>query len=283
MGTRAFVSGALMGAGLVYFLDAEQGPARRRRVAKRLGLPASAGSHYGTHYGMRYGDIDGLAAANLRRTTARPSRPAEHAARLAAAALALYGLIRPGAGATLARLLGVGMAALVPASTPSGTARFAERRRTIDIQKSIHIDAPIERVFDFFATYQNIPILLSDVRDVQPLGGGRSRWVIRGPSASAVTWTAVVTERIPNRLLAWRTEPGAVLEHAGVLRLRPEGSGTRIDFRFCYSPPEARAGAALADFFGQDPRARINDDLGRLKGLLETTTRSEVHGEESGT
>jgi uncharacterized membrane protein len=90
-----------------------------------------------------------------------------------------------------------------------------------------------------------------------------------------VSWVAVVTEEEPNRLLAWRSEPGALLDNAGVLRFAPEGSGTRIDFRFCYSPPVGPAARAMADFFGADPRARLNADVGRLKTLLESTIRSD--------
>jgi uncharacterized membrane protein len=69
-----------------------------------------------------------------------------------------------------------------------------------------------------------------------------------------------------------------VLENAGVIRFAPDGPGTRIDLRVCYSPPSGRA---LSEFFGADPRARVNEDLERLTGLLESMARSEHDGEES--
>ena len=47
--------------------------------------------------------------------------------------------------------------------------------------------------------------------------------------------------------------------------------------------PQGRAGRAVAEFFGGDPRTRLNQDLGRLKTLLETTVRSDSHGQEPGT
>jgi uncharacterized membrane protein len=103
--------------------------------------------------------------------------------------------------------------------------------------------------------------------------------VVTGPGDRPVAWTAVVTAWEAPRLLAWRSEEGAILEHAGVVRFTPEGSGTRIDFRFCYSPPPGREGRALAEFFSADPRARVNEDFGRLKALLESTPRSEYHEE----
>ena len=99
-----------------------------------------------------------------------------------------------------------------------------------------------------------------------------------GPAGEPLSWVAQLTEQVPNRLLAWRSEPGAVLDNAGVIRFGSEGTGTRIDFRFCYSPPADTAGRSMAEFFGADPRTRLNADLGRLKTLLESTIRSDSHG-----
>jgi len=45
----------------------------------------------------------------------------------------------------------------------------------------------------------------------------------------------------------------------------------------------ALAGVALLQaMFGADPRAQLNQDLGRLKSLLESGTRSELYGQEHG-
>jgi uncharacterized membrane protein len=160
---------------------------------------------------------------------------------------------------------------------------LGERRRTVDIQKSVHVEAPVDRVYAFWSTYDNLPLFMTNVRQVKDLGEGRSRWVVSGPGGRSLQWNAVVTGREENALLAWRSEAGSILNNAGAIRFSPEASGTRIDVRFCYSPPTGRAGRAVADFFGGDPRTRLNQDLGRLKTLLETTVRSESHGQEPGT
>jgi len=158
-----------------------------------------------------------------------------------------------------------------------------ERRRTIDTQKTIFVDVPIEQAYTFGSILENLPLFVSNVREVQNLGEGRSRWVVEGPAGQPVSWHAVITEREPNCLVAWRSEPGALLDNAGVIRFVTEANGTRVDFRFCYSPPVGPAARALGDFFGADPRARLNADLGRLKTLLESpikrdSMRSEPHG-----
>ncbi|HKT60706.1 MAG TPA: SRPBCC family protein [Gemmatimonadales bacterium] len=270
MGAKQFVGGAIIGAGMVYYLDPERGAERRAQLTSTLGLVGGGG-----RYGMRLGDIGGLEGANL------PPRPPDghRAARIAGGALLAYGLMRRGRLGKVMRTAGVGLIARglqgLPTSTPPG-----DRRRTIDIQKTIHVAAPIDQVYAFWSDYGNLPLILSNLREVRDLGAGRSRWVVAGPGNLSVSWDAMLTAREPPRLLAWRSEPGAILENAGVVRFSPEGDGTRIDFRFCYSPPGGRAGRSLAEFFGADPRARVNDNLGRLKTLLEAEAHSPPAGEK---
>ncbi len=274
MSAKHFLGGTAVGAGLVYFLDPERGTGRRARVRARLG-----GVSAPRRYGARLGDLDGLDAANL--PDGGRATDVAKLARVAAGAMAVYGLVRRGRSGKLLRTLGLGLAAAIP-RRPATVPALGERRRTVDIQKSVFVDAPIDRVYEFWTGYENFPLFMTNVREVQDLGAGRSRWILTGPGRRILTWEAVVTERQEHTLLAWRSEPGSILSNAGAIRFRPEEGGTRIDVRFCYSPPSGRAGRAVADFFGGDPRSRLNDDLARHKALLETTIRSDAHGQESG-
>ncbi len=295
MRKRDLIVGMAMGAGLVYYLDPRDGARRRARLAGRLqdllSEPTDEGrirglghwrpergrrSDFGPgHYGARVGDIGGLEAANLG-ASGRSAALLGVAGGLGAL-LALYGLTRGGMAAMGARALGTGLL-MSDLRERSGT-RAGERRRIVDIQKTLRIEAPVERVFDFWRDYTNFPLFLSNVRRVDDLGGGRSRWTVATPDGLPVQWEAVVTMEKPGELLAWRSRPGSALENAGAVRFSREGSGTRLDLRFCYNP--SGGGADMADLLGADPRARLNEDLGRLKALLESEMRSEAHGEES--
>ena len=273
--------GMAIGAGMSYLLDPEAGERRRARLRARLEERLTSEGDWSRmldapvrRYGARQGDLPGLESATLERGT---ERPADRTMALLAGALALYGVTRRGPLGFAARTLGAGMlwSELRQPNAPAAPAG-RERRRTVDIQKTLFIEAPPEQVYEFWTDYENFPLFMSSVREVRDLGGGRSRWVVRGPGGVPIEWDAVLTEQVPGEILAWRSRPGSMLDNAGAVRFRPEGQGTRVDLRLCYSPPAGGAGQAVAELLGADPRAKLNEDLGRLKSLLEGANRSKT-------
>jgi uncharacterized membrane protein len=293
-GTKTFIGGLTIGAGLAYLLDPEQGRFRRERLARKLGplleearrnLELGTAESAGTgvlRYGSRIGDLQGLGAATLSLSGLRPSGgTSSTAVRMLGGALALYGLIRRGTLAGILRTLGTGLlVGAVGRSSWSGGLPALDRRRAVDIQKTLFIQAPLDQVYAFWSNYENFPLFMSHVREVEDLGDGRSHWSVSGPGGVPIEWNAALTQQTPNEVIAWRSEAGSMLENAGIIRFVASGTGTRVDLRFCYHPPAGGAGQAVAELLGSDPRAKLNEDLGRMKSLLEATTRSESHGKE---
>jgi uncharacterized membrane protein len=298
MSVKSFVRGLTLGAGLMYLLDSKRGRVRREQLGHRINdLVANARSRFEAghfeiggveigRYGARVGDIAGLGAATL--GLVRPEMTGANSGNLAAlrvlgGMLALYGLTRRGTLGSVFRTLGTGL--LVGSAGRGGLGgsviSAVDRRRAVDIQKTLHIDAPLEQVYAFWSNYENFPLFMSHVREVEDLGAGRSHWSVSGPGGVPIEWNAVLTQQGPNEVIAWRSEPGSMLENAGIIRFSSTDRGTQVDLRLCYHPPAGGAGQAVAELLGSDPRNKLNDDLGRMKALLEANHRSGAHGEES--
>jgi uncharacterized membrane protein len=160
-------------------------------------------------------------------------------------------------------------------------------RRAIVVHKTITVNAPVQEVFEFWSGYENFPRFMAHLREVRRGGEGRSHWVAVGPAGVPVEWDTEETKMILNEVLAWRTVPGSLVQHAGIVRFEPAEGGTRVDIRLSYNPPGGALGHTLAALFGDDPKRKMDEDLVRFKSLIEegkasaggqTVTRDELMG-----
>jgi uncharacterized membrane protein len=186
--------------------------------------------------------------------------------------LALYGARQLSALGTAIATLGT--AILTRALTNMEFSRLTgigAGRRAITIHKIINVAAPVEEVFAFWSDYQNFPRFMSNVREVKLTGEKRSHWVVAGPAGTAVEWDAVVTNHAPNESLGWKTEPASPIQHAGIVRFESNADGsTRVDIKMSYNPVAGGLGHAVAAMFGADPKTEMDQDLARMKTMIET-------------
>jgi uncharacterized membrane protein len=145
----------------------------------------------------------------------------------------------------------------------------------IHVMKHIYIEAPPEQVFAFLRTPESFPQFMSHLRRVEPRDG-YWHFVAAGPAGMPVSWNSEITELRQNELIAWRSLARSVVGTTGRIRLEPDGAGTRVEIHMFYNPPAGMIGHALASLFGVDPKQALDDDMLRLKSLLETG-RATVH------
>lgn len=189
----------------------------------------------------------------------------------AGGALALAGLKRSGALGALASVTGVLSIVRSTSNIPLRRLAGVEGRRAIDVRKTIQINAPLERVFQTLAVFEDYPQFMHNVRAVRRLEEDRYHWTAVGPAGVAVDWDAEVTALEPNRLIAWRTARNSPVQHAGIMRFESgNGAGTRLDIRMSYNPPAGALGHVLARLFGADPKHQLDEALVRVKTYLET-------------
>jgi uncharacterized membrane protein len=190
---------------------------------------------------------------------------------LAGGAMAVYGLRSRGVAGTAAMFSGAALFTRALTNMDMKRIIGIGRRRGVDIQKTINVDAPIETVYGALSRFEDFPNFMRNVQRVSKVDGDRYRWTVSGPGEMPVEWDAVLTSRIPNQELAWRTESGSVVQHAGILKFmsNPDGS-TTVEIRMTYNPPGGAIGHALVSLVGSDPKTQLDEDLARMKTYIET-------------
>ena len=200
-------------------------------------------------------------------------------------ALALRGLRGHGVADTVLGLTGLGL--LSRAATNLDAARLTGMeagRRAVEVQKIATLNAPIDEVFAFWSNFENFPRFMSHLRQVTRTGAERSHWVAE-VGGLQFAWDAELTGFEPEEVIAWRSIGDSPIRNAGRVRFQEEGPGrTRVDIRISYNPPAGAIGHAVATFFRMDPRSLMNDDLVRMRSLLEegktTAHHHSVHRDE---
>jgi uncharacterized membrane protein len=285
-----WLAGAALGAVAMYLLDPDRGAPRRalsgdklRRLGRQTGHvidqvvhDVGARAQQAVHATPALEHAIGAPADQL--STPRGMRGATLAG---ASVLGLGGLLAPRSPVGMAMGL-AGLALLVRASgRHPARALLAAARHTkpVALEKTVHIDAAPEQVFDLFAKVDNFPRFMANVLEVRDLGGHRSHWVVKGPAGTHFAWNAVLTEFKRPHKLAWESEAGAQVEQSGVIRFEPVHDGTRVTVRMSYRPPAGAVGHALASLLGRDPGRQMDDDLARMKALVERGSGQHGAGE----
>jgi uncharacterized membrane protein len=155
---------------------------------------------------------------------------------------------------------------------------FGDGGRAVEFEKTIHIQAPVNEVYRYWSDYEKLPRFMTHLKEVHALGDGKIRWTAEGPGGTSISWEAETTQTVPNKLLAWRSVPGSRVETEGIVRFDENShGGTRVSIRMCYKPPAGILGHYVAALFGCDPKSEIDDDMVRLKSLIEIG-KTRAHG-----
>lgn len=212
-----------------------------------------------------FGEIVDGTLASWRRENWSPAQRALAGA--LGAGLGTYGYFHGGLrGLTLCALGG----AMLARATANESFANLVKGKGIYIEKTIRIEAPVEQVFAYWRNLENFPQWMSNVREVRHIGGDRFHWTVEGPAGVPVEWDAELLNMSDNREMTWRCVEGSEVEHTGRVRFEPDGAGSRLHVQLRYAPPGGVIGHAVAKAFGADPKSEMDEDLLRLKSLLET-------------
>jgi uncharacterized membrane protein len=142
----------------------------------------------------------------------------------------------------------------------------------IRVDKSLAIARSPEDMFRFLRAVENLPRFFGHLRSVRVVDGHRSVWTAKMPAGLELEWEAEIWEERENRKIAWRASGEAGLRSEGSLILDPLGDGTRtqVGVHLEYDLPAGKVGRVFAKLFGKHPDRLIDEELHRLKSLMET-------------
>ena len=138
------------------------------------------------------------------------------------------------------------------------------------VEGSVEIEVPVETVYGYWETLENLPNFMANVEEVTPTGPDTTRWRVRGPFGRILEWEARTTHKEPNSTIGWITNAGADVDNAGVVRFREAAPGvTLVEVVLDYAdPPGGQAGEAASRLVA-DPKLQLEQDLRNLKDVLE--------------
>ena len=84
----------------------------------------------------------------------------------------------------------------------------------------------------------------------------------------------------PGEIISWQTLPGADVQSAGTIRFSPadQGGSTLLRVVIEFRPPGGWLGAHMARLIGRDPARLVEQDLDRLRRILESHDISATAG-----
>lgn len=154
----------------------------------------------------------------------------------------------------------------------------------VRVEKSVTIDASAEQLYTFWRNFENLPRFMHNLESVEVHDALRSHWVAKGPAGTKVDWEAEIINEIPNELIGWRSIEGSKVDNAGSVHFERAsgGRGTEVKVVLRYDPPAGLFGAAVSKILGEDPAMNVQEDLRRLKMLIETGELATIKGQPVG-
>ena len=142
----------------------------------------------------------------------------------------------------------------------------------LTVEKVMTINRQPREVYDFWHNFENLPRFMKHLDTVQTTGTTKSHWKAHGPGNISVEWDAELTEDQPGRRISWHSLENSDIPNEGNVEFNeaPAGRGTELKVKIQYFPPGGTAGKVAAKILHGLNEKQVEDDMRRLKQILET-------------
>ncbi len=152
------------------------------------------------------------------------------------------------------------------------TVRSSRTGGSMELTATTTIRKPAPEVYAFWRDLENLPTFMAHLKEVRATGDRTSHWSAGAPFGKNVEWDAEIFDEVPAEKIAWQSTGKADVPNAGTVRFMPapDGVSTEVHVVLVYDIPGGAVGKAVAKYFGEEPHQQLDDDLRRLKQVLET-------------
>lgn len=142
----------------------------------------------------------------------------------------------------------------------------------MELTATTTVRRPAPEVYSFWRDLENLPTFMAHLETVSATGDRTSRWVASAPFGKDVEWDAEIVDDESDQKIVWQSTGKPDVPNAGTVRFlaAPDGVSTEIHVVLAYDVPGGAVGKAVAKYFGEEPHQQLDDDLRRLKQVLET-------------
>lgn len=168
---------------------------------------------------------------------------------------------------------------------PVTASKTAKPERKL-LAETVTVNRPAQELYDFWRDPTNLVQVMENVEAIERIDDDRSRWTVKAPGGSDVSWESVVTHEVPGEEISWQSAEDADVANSGRIEFREAGErGTIVRATIAYEPPGGKIGAVVAKLFQREPRIQARRDLHRFKQLMEagevaTSARNRRQREE---
>lgn len=151
----------------------------------------------------------------------------------------------------------------------------------VKVAKSILVNRRPEELYLFWRSLENLPLFINHLESVTVMNDILSHWIMKGAAHTTFEWDSEIINDHPGELIAWKSLPGSDVQNAGTVRFEtaPGARGTLVRFQIEYVPPAGVVGNMLARIFIGNPEEEIEEDLRRLKWLMEAGEMPTTEGQ----
>lgn len=155
----------------------------------------------------------------------------------------------------------------------------------VKVVRTCTIRATAQQLFDFWRDPAKLTEIIRDPVRIEPISAAEWEWSVSAPlKKKPVMWRSRIINERPPGLIAWKTEPGAEVPHAGTVRFEPApgDEGTEVTVALEYEPPGGKLMAKLAKLSPEEPGHQVAAALRRLKALFEAGEIPTIEGQPVG-